>query len=98
YWIRIAQAGGVFELIPDTLACSRLYPETKTLSARYHIFQEIFRICHDHLGEVDRGHFHGLWHHLCWERDRGLARWLRWLPNFDKHMAALHCRWWHRQR
>ncbi len=98
YWLRIDRAGGRIEHVHDVLACSRLYPETKTLSGRYKIYQEIFEVCRRHAGYVDIGFFHGFWHHLCRERDRGLPRRLCWLPRFQPGMAYLHHKWWNRHR
>ncbi|NNC01061.1 glycosyltransferase, partial [Corallococcus exiguus] len=34
YWLRVARKGGTIRHLPILLANSRLYPETKTLSAR----------------------------------------------------------------
>lgn len=98
YWLRIARAGGVIEHIPDTLAFSRLYPETKTLSARGKIYDEIFRVCAAQGGYVDRDFFLGYWHHLCWERPTGWPRRLRRIPRFYRTMAHLHHLWFNRGR
>lgn len=98
YWIRVDRAGGLIQHTHDLLACSRLYAETKTLSGRYKIFQEIFQICKKHTGYVDIGFFHGFWYHLCQERDYGLPHKLRWLPRFQPSMAYLHHKWCNRNR
>ncbi len=98
YWLRIDRAGGRIEHVPETLACSRLYPETKTLSARREIYREIFAVCQRHGGYVDRHFFYGLWHHLCEERDRGLARHLAGCPRLREAAVSLHYRWWHRRQ
>jgi glycosyltransferase involved in cell wall biosynthesis len=97
YWLRIDRAGGRIEHVADLLACSRLYAATKTRSARRQIFREIFRVCQAHGGYVHLNYFGGLWHHLCRESDTGPARWLHWLPEFEKWMARWHCRWWNRR-
>ena len=44
YWLRIADKGGSIGYLPEKLASSRLYNETKTLSGRAEIFREIFEI------------------------------------------------------
>jgi glycosyltransferase involved in cell wall biosynthesis len=98
YWLRIDRAGGCLEHIHDKLACSRRYPETKTLSGRYKIYREIFRVCKQHGGYVDIGFCHGFWHHLCWERAGSLPSRLRWLPRFQTGMAHLHHKWLNRDR
>src|SRR5262249_13916364 len=71
YWIRIDRAGGRLEHIPDKLACSRLYPQTKTLSARSQIYKEIIQVCLERGGYIHRDYIRGLWHHLCYEREGG---------------------------
>jgi len=98
YWIRIDRAGGKIEHIPDILAASRLYAETKTLSARGAIYQEIFQVCQAQAGYVDYAYFAGLWQHLCWERQDGWPRRLRNFPRFRPIMARLDYWWYHRKR
>jgi hypothetical protein len=97
YWLRIAVAGGKIHHSPQVLAASRLYPQTKTMSARDKIFQEIFQVCQEHGGYVDLNYFHGLWHYRCWECSGGWPTWFRKLPHFYQNMARLHCRWYHRR-
>ncbi len=96
YWIRIDRAGGQIEHLRDVLACSRLYDETKTLSARKQIHEEILRVCTERAGFVSVNWFYGLWHVLCRERNDGWPRHLRWLPGFERTMPRLHHWWWHR--
>ncbi len=98
YWIRIDRAGGRIEHLQDVLACSRMYAETKTMSARKEIHEEIFRVCTERTGSVSESYFHGYWHHLCRERSTGWPRRLRWLPKFEWTAATLHHRWWHRHQ
>jgi len=92
YWLRIDRIGGIIMHIPDMLACSRLYPETKTLSARREIYREIFKICQKHGGYVDLNYFYGLWHHLIIEGGANWCKFLRFLPFSHKLLARLHHR------
>ncbi len=98
YWLRIDRAGGQIDHLHEVLAASRLYPATKTLSARRQIYQEIFQVCLTSAGYVDRSYSYGYWNHLCWEKRDGLARSLRWLPGFEATMVHLHHWWWNRHR
>jgi glycosyltransferase involved in cell wall biosynthesis len=92
YWLRIARAGGRIARVPDLLACSRRYPETKTLSLRERVHRESIRVCLEQGGYADEGHFHALWQHLCWEKPGGWARHLRRLPGFPGRIAHWHFR------
>ena len=96
YWIRIDRAGGHIEHVHDVLACSRLYGETKTMSARKQIHEEVLRVCTERVGFVSVNWFRGLWRILCRERNDGWPRHLRWLPGAERTMAHLHHWWWHR--
>jgi glycosyltransferase involved in cell wall biosynthesis len=87
YWLRIARAGGRIVRVPDLLAASRRYPETKTLSLRECVHRESIRVCLEQGGYADEGHFHALWQHLCWEKPDGWIRHLRRLPKFAERMA-----------
>lgn len=98
YWLRVDRAGGRIEHLPELLACSRLYPQTKTQTARREIYREIFEVCQRHAGYVHRHYFHGLWHHLCEERESGLPRCLAGWPKAREAMASLHHLWWHRSQ
>ena len=68
YWIRLATHGANLAFVEDKLACSRLYPETKTLSARSKIYREIFDVSRRHAGRVHPSFYMGYWHHLLTER------------------------------
>lgn len=93
YWLRVAHDGGQIEHIHDVLASSRVYPETKTLSARREIFREIFAICEEWGGYISMDYFRGLWHHLCWEREGRWSALLRRWPGLCQQMAELHYMW-----
>ena len=97
YWLRIDRAGGHVDHIHEFLACSRVYPETKTLSARRQIYQEIFEICQKQGGYVDLNYFFGLWYYLTFEKKKGWPARCRWVPNFYQIMARLHHKWFHFQ-
>jgi glycosyltransferase involved in cell wall biosynthesis len=90
YWLRIDRAGGTIRYLPEMLANSRLYPETKTLSRRGEIYDEIFAVCRRHGGYVDRNYFFGYWNHRIRERDDAIARMLRMLPAADAMIARIH--------
>lgn len=52
YWLRLAQGGAKFAYLPQVLAGSRLYPETKTLSAPQKAQQEALTMLMKRLGYV----------------------------------------------
>lgn len=90
YWLRIDRIGGNIQHMPDLLAASRLYPETKTLSSRREIYREIFKICLKHGGYVDRNFFFGLWHHLTHENETGWLGKSAWLKKNYAKLVSLH--------
>jgi glycosyltransferase involved in cell wall biosynthesis len=98
YWLRIARAGGKIHFLREKLACSRRYPETKTLSARAEIHREIFRVCWQNAGYVHPNFFLGYWHHLIHERKNALSRVLRYVPRLYRILGWLHHRWYHFER
>jgi glycosyltransferase involved in cell wall biosynthesis len=99
YWLRIDRAGGTIQHCHDLLAYSRLYPETKTLSGRDKVYQEIFAICRKYGGYVHYNYFLGFWEYLCTERTEGWARRFRRVPGFSTSIAPrLHFRWHHRNQ
>ncbi len=97
YWLRIDRAGGRIEHISDYLAYCRIYAQTKTLSARARIYQEIFDICHRHGGYVAYSYFVGLWEHRIKQQKTGWARYFNAVPGMMFPLAWLHWRWYHRQ-
>ncbi len=52
YWLRLGHGGARFLHLPQTLAGSRLYPETKTLGARVKVHTEINTMLKRRLGRV----------------------------------------------
>jgi glycosyltransferase involved in cell wall biosynthesis len=52
YWLRLSQGGATFAYLPDTLAAWRLHPETKSLSARLAVHQELNSMLRSRLGRV----------------------------------------------
>jgi len=98
YWLRIAKAGGEIRFLREKLACSRLYSETKTLSARPKIFQEIFEICRRHTGDVHQSYYQGYWHHRIYEEDNRASRLLRRYHVSYTMLAWFHHKWNHRDR
>ena len=98
YWLRIDRAGGTIESIPDFLACSRLYPGTKTLSGRAEIYREIFQVSREHGGYVHLNYYYGLWNHRIEEGRPGLFRLFPASPRLSHLLARTHARWDHRSR
>jgi glycosyltransferase involved in cell wall biosynthesis len=98
YWLRIARAGGVIAHVPRRLACSRLYPEAKSLAGRREAYYEAIAVCLAQGGYAERRVFDGLWHHLCWERTHGWPRLFRCVPKFCPLMAQIHHKWTNRHR
>lgn len=52
YWLRLAAGGATFAYLPGLLAATRVYPETKTLTARLAVHQEINSMLRERLGRV----------------------------------------------
>jgi glycosyltransferase involved in cell wall biosynthesis len=96
YWMRIAKSGSRICLIQDKLACSRLYPETKTLSERSGIFREIFQISRKHAGYVHQSFYQGYWHHLIYEKNYATSRFIGFVPGAYLRLAWIHHKWDHR--
>ncbi len=90
YWLRIAIAGGTIVHLNEILASSRLYPETKTLSARERVFSEIIKISKKHIGFVHHNYFLGLWNHRIWERGDGIYRIMQHIRGSLKITALFH--------
>ena len=93
YWLRIAKEGGDIRFLREKLACSRLYPETKTLSARSKIYKEIFKVCRKHAGKVHESYYQGYWHHLIHEKYKTVSLLLRTPPSAHARLGSLHHKW-----
>ncbi|MDJ0889470.1 MAG: glycosyltransferase [Desulfobacterales bacterium] len=96
YWLRMAKAGGKICFLPQKLACSRLYPETKTQSERTKIFKEIFRICKKNAGFIHTNYYCGYWHHLIHEKNTITSRLLNRFSGLYTKLGWLHHKWDHR--
>jgi glycosyltransferase involved in cell wall biosynthesis len=94
YWLRAARAGATLAHVEDVLACSRLYPETKTLSGKVPMYLESMAVCRAHVGRVGLEPFVGLWQHRCRERWQGWAGKFGRLPGVVSMLARLHHVWW----
>jgi glycosyltransferase involved in cell wall biosynthesis len=92
YWLRIDRAGGRIVHVPEVLAASRVYPETKTLSARQNVYHEILATCQRHAGQAGFSQYFAYWHHRCHEAERGWPRRLRFLPRPEYWLALVHAR------
>jgi glycosyltransferase involved in cell wall biosynthesis len=93
YWLRIERAGGRIVHVPEVLGCSRVYPETKTMSARERVYREILETCMRHAGQAGFSQYFGFWHYRCREARTGWPRWLGRLPHADWWLAVAHERW-----
>ncbi len=93
YWLRLATQGGRICFFPEHLACSRLYPETKTKSSRLQVYQEIFDVCRRNIGYVHKNYYQGYWHHLVYEKETILSRAIRSLPRLYEKTYTLHFKW-----
>jgi glycosyltransferase involved in cell wall biosynthesis len=94
YWVRLAQSGARLVHVPEVLASSRIYGDTKTSSGREQIFQEMIDVCRARFGYVPLTYFTGLWNARA---DRATAGWLNWLrpvPKFPSLVARLHHPWY----
>ena len=92
YWMRIDRAGGKLVHVPEFLACSRLYAQTKTLSARMQVYHEILEVSRRHADDASFSQYYAYWHHRCHERRDGWPRWLRWMPQCHWWLAVAHRR------
>lgn len=52
YWLRLARGGARFAYLPEKLAGSRLYPETKTMSKTVAVHKEINKMMKRRIGAV----------------------------------------------
>jgi hypothetical protein len=90
YWLRIDRADGIIRYEPILLANSRLYPDTKTRSARPKIYKEIFSVCERHGGYVSRNYVEGYWDMNFRERLGGLGRYLTKIPFLENALVEYH--------
>jgi glycosyltransferase involved in cell wall biosynthesis len=107
-WFRIARRYEMFYSKTDW-ACTRFYPETKTLGQRLQAHREILRVVHRHTGAVPPSWVYGYAHawmerHL--DRSRGLNPLLfpaglilisaKTFWEFNRRVPLAECRrWWH---
>ena len=82
YWLRMGRHGALIRHIPVHLANSRLYAETKTLSARPRIYEEILTVCLRHGGYVSRSYVAGYVNLKSREKQMGLLRGILYRPAF----------------
>ena len=92
YWLRLGRAGGKLVHVPEYLASSRIYPETKTQSARLEVFREILEVSRRHAGDASFNQYHAYWGHRCFERTTGWPRYVRWVPRCSWLLATIHRR------
>jgi len=98
YWLRIDRAGGRIEHLPEPLACSRMYPQTKTASGQVKFTDEIIRVCLKNAGWVNFSAVQGYWYQRCFESKTG------WPSYFGKRgeqlpllLARMHHVWLNRR-
>lgn len=80
YWIRISEKLKI-GFLPEYLANSRLYPETKTMSKRVEIYREIIKTVKKHYGYVPNSWRYGYLYELLERRlgaDSKLKKMLYW--------------------
>ncbi|BAE49885.1 glycosyltransferase [Paramagnetospirillum magneticum] len=80
YWLRAVNAHAVISHLPEYIASSRLYAETKTMAQRELIFHECFDLCARHVGYVHAHYFFGYWHWKLIERRPWMAPFFRFFP------------------
>jgi glycosyltransferase involved in cell wall biosynthesis len=90
YWLRMAVAGASILHVPVTLANSRLYSATKTLSSRPKIYQEIFKVCLRHGGYVGEGWIRGYLDCMANEERKTLFRVLSSNPKLQKRLLEYY--------
>ena len=93
YWMRCRRARGRFAYLPEYLACSRTYAQTKTMAARREVYREIFEVSLRHAGEVGFGHYLAYWQHRLAEQGGGWPGLLRRVSDAPLWLAVLHARW-----
>ena len=96
YWLRVDLAGGRIVHVPEVLGCCRVYPETKTFSARERVYCEILQTCMRHAGQAGFSQYYAYWHHRCHEAAFGWPRYLRILRILrrpEQWLALLHAHW-----
>jgi glycosyltransferase involved in cell wall biosynthesis len=93
YWLRAARAGARLVHVPEVLAASRVYPETKTLSCREAMYREILAVCQRHAGGAGFSQYFAYWHHRCREAARGWPSRFPRRPRAEYWLALLHYRW-----
>jgi glycosyltransferase involved in cell wall biosynthesis len=90
YWLRVAKSGARIDFFGEHLSCSRLYPETKTLSARRNIYREIIHCCWEHNRYVGLDYLIGYWHQRLHEGNPRLSRLAALLPRAHVRLGRLH--------
>ncbi|CAB3804042.1 glycosyltransferase [Pararobbsia alpina] len=90
YWLRAAVSGEGIVHVDHYLASSRLYADTKTLSARGKIYRELFDVCWKHNKYIGRDYFIGYWHHKIHEHHGILNRILGGKPFVHVVLGRMH--------
>lgn len=108
YWLRLGLGGARFVYLPEKLAGSRLYPETKTLGAKSKVHAEINDMFRRSLGRVPDRWLFNYAHAVLEERDLSRSKrvrfaitvcyyslWaaLRWNHSISRSMLLLCWRW-----
>ncbi len=85
YWQRIAAHNGVIVFLDELLACSREYSDTKTISRRDKVYQDIFASQWLHWGSVHRNWWAG---RIAYLRDEKNNFWARLVPESRRRELA----------
>jgi hypothetical protein len=91
YWIRIAISNLQIKYLPEKLAFSRLYPETKTLSSRELIYKEIFKISKKYFGYPYKNFCIGYFHHRIHEKKGMLNKVFKFIPYSYRLIGEMYC-------
>jgi hypothetical protein len=91
YWLRIDKAGGKIIYYPNKLACSRLYPTTKTLSSPSKMYEEILAVCREHGGYVSVNYMSGYLYHKFKSHHLKTLNLLAPVMLFIKSILLLYC-------
>jgi glycosyltransferase involved in cell wall biosynthesis len=97
YWLRIARAGGQIVHVPEFLACSRDYAQTKTRTGRLKSTREIVEITRAAGGFTSSSYLRDFWEAFC-HQSPGLLSRLGRTPGLIRAMTLLHYLWWNPKR
>lgn len=92
YWLRIERDEGKIVHIPVNLGNTRIYSETKTMSNRAQIFNEIFQVTRRHGGYVGSSFVEAYWHYRLWEQPGLIEKAIRTSPFIRRQLVKADVR------